>query len=272
MFIPGGQVRRFFVRCLVAACLIGLVLYALSAREAADRRHQAHGQSGDVRPTQRPAAPLQQPRRKRADQPTFAPLASSPLRASLAAKRILAAPGDPAVPPHTPWPMLADYKQYHTSPGVRVAESTLVGWYTAFEVRATQPIKAFIGKLALRNRAGKALYVQELHFPVGNIDDENPYVYMPDKTFYELNYFSRRDKVANFDEILHTPASALTVEWTPYFVCYADGTMEGDAHAWRHIDGEGLPVQSWANGLPWIVHLQYPDEIPNVTGNTIYGQ
>jgi hypothetical protein len=44
------------------------------------------------------------------------------------------------------------------------------------------------------------------------------------------------------------------------------------AHAWRHIDGEGLPVQSWANGLPWIVHLQYPDEIPNVTGNTIYGQ
>jgi hypothetical protein len=293
-------VGRFFARCFVAACLIGLVLYALSAaREATDRRHQAA--QGDVRPTPRPAAPLQQAlnqgletlrleakkvlydphvaeqqakptRRKRADQPTFAPLASEPLRASLGAKRILAAPGDEDVPPHTPWPLLADYKRYHTSPGVQVAESTLVGWYTTFEVRATQPIKAFIGKLALRNRAGKALHVQELHFPVSNIDDKNPYVYMPGKTFHELTYFSRRENVANFGEILHTPASDLTVEWTPYFVCYVDGTMEGDAHAWRYIDGEGLPVQSWANGLPWIVHLQYPDEIPHVTGNTIYGQ
>jgi hypothetical protein len=296
-------VGRFLVRCFAVVCLVGLVLYALSsAREAAVRREaSAPGMPADARPSHRPPAPLKQALdqgletlrleakkvlddphvaeqpakktpRKRVNQPTFAPVASEPLRASLVAKRILAAPGDTDVPPHTPWPMLADYKRFHTSPGVREAESTMVGWYTAFEVRAAKPIKAFIGKLALRNRAGRALYVQELHFPVSDIDDENPYVYMPGKTFHELNHFSRREKVANFSEILHTPESELTVEWTPYFVCYADGTMEGDAHAWRHIDGEGLPVQSWANGLPWIVHLQYPEEIPNVTGNTIYAQ
>lgn len=300
---PGGKVGRFFARCFVAACLIGLVLYAFSAaREAAHlRQHPAHDAPADARARHRSPAPLrhaldqgletlrleakkvlydpyvaeqqaQKPRRKRANQPTFAPLASEPLRVSLSAKRILAAPGDPDVPPHTPWPLLADYKQYRASPGVKKAESTMVGWYTTFEVRASKPIKAFIGKLALRNRAGKALYVRELHFPVGDIDDKNPYVYMPGRTFHELTYFSRRENVANFGEILHTPQRELTVEWTPYFVCYVDGAMEGDAHAWRYIDGEGLPVHSWANGLPWIVHLQYPHEIPHVTGHTIYGE
>lgn len=290
--------RRFLARCFVIACVIGLVAFAL----AQARRHsqgqpvqaEQRGRHGSPAPLRQALdqglehlrleakkvlydpyvaeRPAQKPRHRRAEAPTFAPLASEPLRASLSAKRILAAPGDGDVPPHTAWPLLADYKQFHASPGVRQAESTLVGWYSSFEVRAQKPIKAFIGKLALRNRAGKALYVQELHFPVGDIDDKHPYVYMPGKTFHELTFFSRRDNVANFREILHTPQAELTVEWTPYFVCYVDGTLEGDAHAWRYIDGEGLPVHSWANGLPWIVHLQYPDEIPNVTGHTIYGE
>lgn len=293
---------RFLATCFAVVCVIGIVLFALSeAKDASVRRYNkahnihapqrtAHGSPPPLRQAldrglenlrlqakavfYDPRVAEQQAKRRRepAGGTALVPLVSRPLVARLGPKRILAAPGDTDLPVIPKWDSLADWKRYHTTLGATKTDTTIVAWYNTFEVRSSKPIKAFIGKLALRNRAGKALHVQEYHFPDADIDDKNPYVYMPGKTFHFITQLRRSQDFANFREILHTPESGLTLEWTPYFVCYVDGTMEGDAHAWRHIDGEGLPVHYRANGLPWIVHQQYPQEIPNVTGHTIYGE
>lgn len=208
-----------------------------------------------------PALKREQARHRR-KHPAPAVLADSPVKFTLGPKRILAARGDADVPPHAKYNALADFKQFKVAMGEEPPESTTV-FYLLTIAPAGKPFKAALGKLALRDAGGKALFVDEWHFPQTDVGRMRPHHGL-------LAQVRRRDDHPRFRELLYTPESDVTLEFSPYFVCYEDGTMAGDAHAFKAIDGEGTPVETTLNGLAWVVHQQYPDEIPNATINTIY--
>jgi hypothetical protein len=189
-------------------------------------------------------------------------LTPAPVRFTLGPKRILAARGDADVPPHPRYNALADFKQFKVAMGEEPPESTTVFYVLTIEPTG-KPFKAALGKLALRDASGRALFVDEWHFPRTDLGRMRRHHDL-------LAQVRRRDDHPRFRELLYTPEDEVKLEFSPYFVAYEDGTLAGDAHAFRAIDGEGLPVEMTMNGLAWVVHQQYPDEIPNATINTIY--
>jgi hypothetical protein len=201
------------------------------------------------------------PGARRARQARFPAVASPTMRFTLGPKRIRAAKGDADVPPHQPYRGLPDFRKYRLAFSDDPPEWTSVGFISTPENVADRPIKAVMGKLALRDEAGRALYVTEWHHPQSDEGRLLPPGPAHAEAIVDLR---RRDGGPNFRTILFAPERSLRLEWTPTFVCWADGTMEGDVRAYRYIDGEGLPVSETLNGLRWIVKLQYPDKVPDV--------
>jgi hypothetical protein len=207
-------------------------------------------------------------RRKKKRVPLAQPISPNPIRITLVGKRIYAGRGDKDVPAHTKPDTLADFKRFHMSRGDD-GEHTTVAYFAKFESLSDKPIKAAVGKLALRNREGKPLWILRWHFPTEALG-ETPGTWIPGRSFYEYVADTQSNqKDPNYREILWTPESDVTLEWTPTFVCYGDEaqTMVGDSRA--QIDGEGLPVKAIGNLFAWVVHLQYPNETPGVTVHTI---
>lgn len=197
-------------------------------------------------------------------QPAYAAVTSPTLAFALGPRRIHAAAGDADMPPHDETRDVDDFKRYHLA-FPQHPTSTEVGFFERIHVASKKDIKAIVGKLVLRDEHGRALFVQRFHHPLTRIVDRHHALGLhAGSTHWDGSIrVARRDGAPRFKELLDTPEQQLKLEFTPLFVVWADGTMEGDAHAGRAIDGEGLPVWKSATGMAWIVHQQYPNEHPN---------
>jgi hypothetical protein len=212
-------------------------------------------------------------RARPAPTPRFEPVTPAPIRFSLLAKRTVDGPHDTDLPPHpavTRATVLWDFS--HLGAGYEEhPDSTTLHFFLTGTVTSAKPVTATVGRLVMRDRAGRALHVAEWHFPDAP-ELSRSSVLAPGRVFHPLYTVARAYKHPRFQELLHTPLSDMRLEWSPYFTAYADGSMAGDAHAMFYIDDEGLPLDSFENGLYAIAAMQYPQEFPGATRHSIFPQ
>lgn len=192
-------------------------------------------------------------------EPSYPPIALANMRFTLGPRRIRAAKGDKGVPPHREDHHQEDWRRYKIGYGTSPVTSTNVFFFITEENVAPQNLKATVGILTLRDKTGEALYRQLWHFP-----DDHPGALLKKRVPYHTTFadMDRSTSTWNFRKVLFTPESDLTLQWTPMFVCYADGTMAGDVRPYLALWGDDLDQ---VPTVRWIANLQYPNGIPTTS-------
>lgn len=187
---------------------------------------------------------------RRRHRPTATPVEPDPIRFTLEAKRVFAAPGDTDVPKIPDPGSLADYKKYGIGQERKV-EYTTVQFIAGYQAVGPRAVKAALGKLVLRDKDGKALWVERWHHPWESHRPMLPPGYVRYETVADMRTI---DKEPHFREILWADPADVRLEWTAHFVAYDDGTVEGDPRA--PFDPEGLTYTEVGNGLEYIYGLK----------------